>query len=1044
MPELSDYYAFRDTLIASLEKDLLGPSAPDEVIVDPPVTRYMCGILFPRDSRDPNPEADNDLGNADADFDEVVAPDPAVAMSNVLYPSSCGITFAVDRLATDLIEVAVDCARYESFREVRPDDQVDGRAERALWRRVPLTVEPLTLHIDIPNRGERMAFAGHDGLKLFYRVRTGLETDCAMVTLVLLNSLAAPRGAIRDEFCFFQPRIAVRAPGAISRPFIERRSRGLAGADEEADTYRLLYKENRSYAVGHGCSADWVGEDDPAAFELFTSFAPTYELLISESNPRISPISMRLLASEDRHGVLAGLEALVVGYHDWIAERESDLPDIEIGLVGVAQAHLAECSAALERMSRGVELLKLDDVSYRAFTLANSAMVQQRTRAVRISQGRPGEDLDTVECEWRPFQVAFLLLCLPGIIDPHSVDRQFVDLLWFPTGGGKTEAYLALIAFTVFLRRLRSGVGGVTALMRYTLRLLTAQQFERASSLVVACEAIRQSRTDLGSEPISIGLWVGQGGTPNTIKDAASVLKALRDNKPTGDKGNPVQLHRCPWCGTPLDAHNYWVRDLMPRRLVVSCKSPGCRFEHGLPVFVVDEDIYEHRPTLLVGTVDKFAGLPWKDETGNIFNIDSGLPPELIVQDELHLISGPLGTLTGLYETAVDALCTTPEGIGPKIVASTATIRRAGDQSLGLFARDLRQFPPPGLSINDSYFATTAPSSVKGARLYAGFMAPGSSQSTLLIRAYAALLQHALEIPGEDSVRDPYWTLVGYFNSLRVLGGARMQVQADVQERIQLLAGLSGYRRRASEIIVEMTSREASSAIPERLKQMKVAYPDRNAMDVVLATNMISVGVDIDRFGLMVIMGQPQSASEYIQASSRVGRQHPGLVITLFNAGRSRDRSHYESFRTFHGALYRQVEATSVTPFSSRARDRGLAPVLIALARLTVPGLRPNDSAGAISQNRESVERLRDLVVRRVERVSPREAAATREQLDSIIALWESRALREPNLSYSNRAHPDRALLIDAAREGEVDGAIPALWSLRDVDQTSNLYLVRT
>jgi ATP-dependent helicase YprA (DUF1998 family) len=415
----------------------------------------------------------------------------------------------------------------------------------------------------------------------------------------------------------------------------------------------------------------------------------------------------------------------------------------------------------------------------------------------------------------------------------------------------------------------------------------------------------------------------------------------------------------------------------------------------------------------------------------------------LIVQDELHLISGPLGTLAGLYETAIDFLCT-EQGRPPKVIASTATIRRAQHQTRGLFTREMRQFPPPGIDANDSWFAVEAPPDRKGTRLYVGLMAPGASPATLMIRAYASLLQSAAEGAGSEQSRDPYWTLVGYFNSLRVLAGARMQVQDDVGDRLQLIARDGGPRPLDPDARIELTSRESSSAIPAHLKRMEKAYPDTDALDVILATNMISVGVDIDRLGLMVVMGQPQSTSEYIQSTSRVGRQHPGLVVTLLNAGRSRDRSHYESFKSYHSALYRQVESTSVTPFSPRARDRALHAVLISLARLTIPGLADNDAAGAVAHHRAELELLIGYILARVEAVDPEAVLPAENELRRILAAWEQRAATVPNLKYSSFKDIDKTLLLDAARAAEAQiGTLPTLWSLRDVDQESNLFLVR-
>jgi ATP-dependent helicase YprA (DUF1998 family) len=473
---------------------------------------------------------------------------------------------------------------------------------------------------------------------------------------------------------------------------------------------------------------------------------------------------------------------------------------------------------------------------------------------------------------------------------------------------------------------------------------------------------------------------------------------------------------------------------------VIACGTTGCEFADGLPVHVVDETIYMERPTLIIATADKFAGLPWKPEIGNLFNhFSPEPPPELIIQDELHLISGPLGTLAGLYETAVDLI-----GHRPKVVASTATIRRAVDQGLALFDRQVEQFPPSGLDARDSYFSVEAPPSRKASRLYVGLMAPATSQTSLMVRVYAALLHHAQAIEGEDEVRDAYWTLLGYFNSLRLLGGAKLQVQDDVNDRLDLLSESLGQARRDIGRDIELTSREPSSAIPGHLQDMATPYPD--ALGVILATNMISVGVDVDRLGLMVVMGQPQSTSEYIQATSRVGRRWPGLVVTLFNGARSRDRSHYENFTSYHSAIYRQVEATSVTPFSARARDRGLHAIIVGLARLMIPMARPKEAAALIADFEGELGVICDQILARVERVAGQaERDMTDKQIKEIIAQWHDAVDENPTLTYGT--YRQSGLLVDAGRWDESDdttaSSFATLWSLRDVDVESTIYLDR-
>lgn len=1013
---LTDQLRVRDSLVSFVRADLIGPREPDEVLDEPPLTHYIAGILYPMLDDGATMQSDyeglTDVADDDGDFSS----DPAVAMSNIQYPASAGVTFAV---APDVsaIEARVSAARYVP--------------EEAGWRRVPVGPHKQRIGIDV---GER-SYPIDDGLELYVRIRDEL-LGARSVTAVLVNTQTAKPGH-KDASSFFQVELELAGVDG-EHPFVARPEQ-LDVQDEDLESNALLYRDKPEFAVGHGCAADWERSSDGRARSVSTTFMPEWSVPIMRPNPDIdsSRLGFDNLAAASSTDRVAILEALAGGYAGWIEDRKLEALTLPENLQRTAERHLEACEEARDRIRKGIAVLRDDPTAARAFVLANRAMADQMEAAARAKDG----DAQRAKFGWRPFQLAFVLLTIPSIVDPDLEERAYADLLWFPTGGGKTEAYLGLFAFTVFYRRLRfSGEPGVTAIMRYTLRLLTTQQFERASRVVCACERIRRAEPDLGDEPISIGLFVGQASTPNTVVDAEKALQKLRAGRPV-PKGNPCQLRSCPWCATPLGPTHY-VRKENPARIHIECRNPECDFGEGIPVYVVDEDLYRVRPSLVIGTVDKFAALPWRPQVGQLFNLGepANRPPDLIIQDELHLISGPLGTLTGLYETAVDILCS-QNGPPPKVIASTATIRRAGSQTSSLFARGMRQFPPPGLDPGDNWFATEAPESEVGPRRYVGLMAPGTSHATLLIRTYAALM-HAAHLEPKGPALDPYWTLVGYFNSLRVLGAARMQIQDDVHDWLKLLAG-DGPARELREPI-ELTSRADSGDIPKYLEHLDVGLPSEDALDVVLATNMISVGVDIDRLGLMVVMGQPQAAAEYIQATSRVGRKHPGLVVTLFNAARSRDRSHYEAFRGFHEAMYRSVEPTSVTPFSPRARDRGLHAVLVALARQLIPGLRDNSDAGKAPDYEDELIAVADQVVGRARRIEPDQADAVQEHLDEVIADWLSVARRDPNLAYEVRRHQaGTALLTPAAPETEPEDGFATMWSLRDVDTESHLYPLR-
>ncbi|WP_413095716.1 helicase-related protein [Streptomyces nitrosporeus] len=1081
MPTHQAHYDMCDSLLEALREDLLGPvGGVDEILTDDaPITMYPVGVLFPRrspehrgassrndtdDSGEPDgleSERDGlDLVPLGVRQDVEEGPgDLGVALANVRMPSSVGLTFAVDPTVSQRIRLTVRAAVY--LPEDAEGNPVDARrtearstkAQREHWRRSALRIEPV--HVDVTRPGLLDPFVLHPGLHLRVLVRPPSATDGTVtVTATVVNSHEVGQFDLRDAHCFYQPKLTVTAEDGDSPMFVVRPAT-LHAVDSEHALSRLLHRHAPSFATGHGCAADWewtpspVGSaptDRPAVTAVWTEFVPSREVLLTDSNPDIDDRSLGMyrLGTGPTHEVVPALRGLLTGYERWIEAQEDQarlLRGTEFGRAATDQVQL--CRQALSRMREGVDLLedRGRPEILRAFRLANLAMADQRARTAWVKGGRSGEP-DVSAGRWRPFQISFMLLCLAGIVDPSHKDRKISDLLWFPTGGGKTEAYLGLIAFTTFLRRLRDGRNGagVTVLMRYTLRLLTLQQFERAATLICAMERLRAADpAELGPEEISIGMWVGRSATPNTLAVAAGKLADLTRNENLQlQTENPVQLRGCPWCGEPLRARDYSV-DTTATRMTVRCPAGACDFRGGLPVHLVDESVYAHRPTLVIATVDKFASMPWRPASAALFNrdVEGVRPPELIVQDELHLISGPLGTLTGLYETAVDALAERP-----KVIASTATIRRAGEQGARLFSRSVAQFPPGGLDARDSWFAVETPRERKAARRYVGLLTSSTSQATLLIRVYAALLHRAHTYDAPPDVKDAYWTLLGYFNSLRLLSAAELQVLDDVQERLGRLAVRDGTKPRRADALTELSSRANSSDISRRLKQVERQLPMSDVLDVLLATNMISVGVDVDRLGLMAVMGQPQTTAEYIQATSRIGRRHPGLVAVMLNSTRSRDRSHYEDFQNFHAALYREVESTSVTPFSARARDRGLHAVVVALARLMLPDARSNEAAAEVEGFMDDLRgKVGTALLDRVAAVEPAEAEATAAAFEDFVSWWEEEARLRPDLVYEAPRGSRRPALLSDYDDESVD-ASPwrTLWSLRDVDASSTFF----
>jgi hypothetical protein len=1044
----------REQILDSIILDLVGPVATlkagsylqQEILPGStaPLRWYLTGFLAPFAAK-PEEKTDEDSGEQvdlippKTGLDDEAAPE-AASSRKTPFPSSMGLSVLIPPECRS-IKATVTWGDYVA---VMNGETVAG------WQRAP-RMSPANLPIPV-NDSTRDAIRLKDsgGLDLVLSVRTipphnGLDLvapGTRAVSVFLVNNRNPILGVRRDEAYVFQVTLQLESEA----PFVARPDlRGVISSDPDERVADLQYRDAFEYAVGHGVSARAHLEKNGGCRSVETAWIPRAEVQRTEHRPAPADATLEM---EKLANVQNATEAesligpLIRAYREWIAQQSipTGSSSMEKRRADVATKMLSRAGVVADRIEEGLKELADPDV-LEAFRLANKVMAAVGRQRRKDSSEAP---------KWRPFQLAFLLLNLTSMAEPEHADRELVDLLFFPTGGGKTEAYLGLAAFTMFLRRLRNRGSlrgcGVAVIMRYTLRLLTLDQLGRSAALICAMELERMKDVEkLGKWPFEIGLWVGQAATPNRMgksgeRDENTAYVRTRKFK-QDQKASPIPLETCPWCGTKFSPNSFKLGPIekQPLDLRIFCVNRDCDFsgETPLPIVAVDEPIYRRLPAFLIATVDKFASLPWEGQTGKLFgkveradsNPQNGgfygpcdpnssgqplpeplLPPDLIIQDELHLISGPLGTMVGLYETAIDALCsreiTRPDGqkklIRPKVVASTATVRRAESQIKALFCRHgVEIFPCPGPNRRDSYFAITVPTEESPGRLYAGVAAQGRSPKVIFLRTYLALLGAAQKaflanggLNNPQNPADPYMTLTGYFNSLRELGGCRRIAEDEVTSRLKdygsrLRVGETTglFAKRDLKEVVELTSRISTAAVSKAKDRLAKAFlPKADCVDIALATNMISVGLDISRLGLMAVFGQPKTTAEYIQATSRVGREEgkPGLIVTMLNVHKPRDRSHYERFEAWHASFYRSVEATSVTPFSPRALDRGLAEVTVALSREGWPEMTKGPNALRAMELRSSLSPVVDIFGRRVEQYAALDNKEMQQRRDGV------------------------------------------------------------
>ena len=951
-----------------------------------------------------------------------------------------------------------------------------------------------------------------------------------------------------NERCFFGVQIKVESE--ILVPYQER-SQDSDQGDDEGRNY--LYRSIKDFAVGHLCSVDW----EETGKWVKTEFIPTFETPDVEPVPRdkysyVEHNGVRIPRSilNDNHAlefkwlslfsdasdseILVQLKSFVEAYHEWI-KKQREILSQEKGDHKIGFENLDKCEADYNRMLDNIRfILEGSPDNMMSFRLMNSAMFIQLWHSKRNTDEETDFDFYKNKADdhlfgdepaaWRPFQLAFILMNLDGIIrranDPEwKLRNELVDLVWFPTGGGKTEAYLGIIALVIINRRrvYREKGGGTTAIMRYTLRLLATQQFQRAMRLILALEQLRRWKCySLGSEPISIGLFVGEDSLPNRAKTLLEECQKWNTIDDSGRrKESKIPLDRCPCCGRPLKYQN--TGSVTEPKIIFRCDNIYCSFSDQIPVELCDEYIYQNPPTLLFGTVDKFAALGHKvsttkaeQDSRRLFGKGNNktIPPSLIIQDELHLLLGPLGSAVSLFECAIDQLCSYKDSSGalirPKIISSTATTRNTELQIRALYDRDVSIFPKPGSDYDDSFFSFYKREEVNGVRRfiskrkYLGIFPTGRTHMTTQMRLIATIFVHRalfekahasnLSDPKVQEAMDYYHSIIDYFNSLKEVGKTDAQFYTEFtkytrrlfkrvlrySDKLECLYGydssfnkseLTG-RLSGAEVVNELEKVgkhwTAASRFPHMNEGGKEWIQGSTPPDLILATNMISVGLDVDRFNTIVMNSMPRNIAEYIQASSRVARSKPGLVVTLHNPFRARDLSHFERFKEFHEKLYYYVEPISITPFSKKSVTKYLPLYNATMIRHLNENLANSESASTLSSEKKEVlknelnayfrarlQRSERLPVELKELLTRDLEAFIESFIDDSLAKWQSlvdnQLLGNYSLRYSgsellnknqhqHKKWKDLFLSLDAYLDDEADNMWAVPMSLRTVE----------
>ena len=1125
----------REDFIQELIKEVLGPrNGPEEILDENPAIEYLTGILIPQQmdqnvaeisSLEGEVTSDNGITDSEeyADDDNITTIIPSD-----LDPSQRARSFGISFVATPdpSLDMCITWARYIK------DTNEEGKE---IWKRKPFYKLYTNIDFDEFDGTEIIDENGEKPLKLYVKKST-LPNNRFNIMISLVNNMKSNE-YLDCNHMVFQPSIRINLSGLLPNSVQE---------NFETDALEFVYRKRNIKARGHMCSAIWdevdymeeIGADilwqdglffmdenkdlkDFKCPSLRTDFVPLHpmplpsfdiwdnDLINEERYEKYDNLLKAKNLSEiwDDEDIERELRPLINEYSEWIKNQKLEQKKLDVDFDKITSEIIENQDKTLERMEKGLQILKDNKNARLSFCFANKAILTQH------SWKKGNEDF-----KWRGFQIAFFLMNIESLIEKDSDYRDVLDLLWISTGGGKTESYLAIMAFIISYRRLTNeNYAGTSIISRYTLRLLTVQQFSRTLSLITAAEYLRvmESNGKIGWRPkkcdigrdwlfgslrFSLGMWVGSSVTPNRLlysdlNDKNSALTMLMKS-PKKQSSNPAQVVKCPVCGNWLSVQengipigeplfivvkteepietfcerlklidfvveaepfveghekNYFTVKLIFNEIVdnkkldeledsfnkteiaslsiynpgyfginetegqrilrysdfnIFCTNPECELNSDvfwkeghpynentkldnyyekivetpfkytsripIPACTVDYQIYTQCPTVIIGTADKIARIAYEGNVATIFGnislynkyygyfknenyipsqalrryrsfetaVKKFLPPDLIIQDELHLIDGPLGSLFGVYEMILNSIIK-ENGGNPKYIASSATIKNAEMQSKLLFAKKAHQFPPYGLNAEDNFFVKESPlkeawDENNSGRVYMGIYSPGRGPMTPQIRLWASMLNTSLNNIGEDYIKY-YWTIVGYYNAIRELGGGIALFREDISERFKEISN----QQLDTENLLELSSRLDSTKVPIELSKIETdgkfddikKHPKINA---IFTTSMFGTGVDISHLSLMILNGQPKTTSSYIQASGRIGREHGGLVVNFLKAGRPRDLSHYEMFPAYHYKFQTSVEPVSVSPFSKGALDKAIGATLVSYLRNSV------------------------------------------------------------------------------------------------------------